>query len=255
VDIRALNLKKSFFLEGKEIPVLGGIDLHIRSGEFVTLTGASGVGKSTLLHLLGTLDSPSSGDIFHDDVNVFAKSHAQMSRFRNENIGFVFQFHHLLPEFSALENAAMPLLVSRMKRTEAFAKAAQWLVEVGLKERMEHKPGELSGGEQQRVALARALVNEPKILLADEPTGNLDEKTGSSIVDIIKKVNAERGITALVVTHNPRLAEQAPRQLEMRKDGVFEANVEPSVSRHPGLDPGSQVKAVGEIPGQARDDR
>jgi lipoprotein-releasing system ATP-binding protein len=220
MKIQATALQKTYYLNEQEVPVLRGIDLTIESGEFISLTGASGVGKSTLLHILGTLDSPTSGQVLLDGSDVFAQKPADIARFRNDKIGFVFQFHHLLPEFSALENVMVPLLIRRQTDAIAAKAAREWLDVVGLSHRVGHKPGELSGGEQQRVALARALVSNPNLLLADEPTGNLDENTGAGIIELMKKLNRERGITVLVVTHNPRLANEAPRRLVLQKNGI-----------------------------------
>jgi lipoprotein-releasing system ATP-binding protein len=226
VEVKALN--KSYYLGEVEIPVLRDIGCTIESGEFVSLTGPSGVGKSTLLHLLGTLDAPSSGRVYMDGLDVFAQTPAGVADFRNRNIGFVFQFHHLLPEFTALENVMMPALVSRVPGPQAEKRARDLLGLVGLGHRLGHRPGELSGGEQQRVALARALVNEPSLLLADEPTGNLDERTGAGIHEVIERLNRERGITAVVVTHNPRLAMQMPRQLRMTAEGIRDGAFDPA---------------------------
>lgn len=220
MKIEVQALKKSYFLGGHEVPVLRGIDFTLASGEMATLTGTSGVGKSTLLHLLGTLDTPSGGKVFLDGHDVFADAPAEMARFRNQNIGFVFQFHHLLPEFSALENVMMPLLIRRESEAVATRAAREWLSLVGLAERTAHKPGELSGGEQQRVALARALVGNPRLLLADEPTGNLDENTGAGIFEVMQQLNRERGITVLLVTHNPRLASLSSRRLTLTRDEI-----------------------------------
>lgn len=203
MKIQVQSLFKSYFLESKEIAVLRGLDLTIESGSMLSITGPSGVGKSTLLHILGTLDTPTSGKILLDGQNIFSKSAIEIAEFRNRQIGFVFQFHHLLPEFMALENVSMPLLMRGDKR--AHTEAKKWLERVGLSERLYHKPGELSGGEQQRVALARALVTQPNLLLADEPTGNLDEATGLEIIELIRELNKELGMTVLLVTHNPRL--------------------------------------------------
>jgi lipoprotein-releasing system ATP-binding protein len=203
MKIQIQSLFKSYFLDSKEVRVLKGLDLTVESGTMLSITGPSGVGKSTLLHILGTLDSPTSGQVLFNGQDIFAKSAAQISEFRNKQIGFVFQFHHLLPEFTALENAALPLMMRGDKNAEI--EATKWLERVGLSGRLHHKPGELSGGEQQRVALARALVSKPSLLLADEPTGNLDEATGSDIVDLIRELNRELGMTVLMVTHNPRL--------------------------------------------------
>ncbi len=221
IEVRGLH--KSYWLNDAEIPVLKGVDLVIEGGEYVAITGPSGVGKSTLLHVLGTLDIPSAGSVFMDGIDVFAQSPAEVARFRNKNIGFVFQFHHLLPEFTALENAMMPSLISRKPSSDAMRRAKELLNEVGLGHRTHHRPGELSGGEQQRVALARALMNDPRILLADEPTGNLDEATGAGIHEIIERLNRERGVTAIVVTHNPRLADRMSRRIRLGKDGVDDA--------------------------------
>lgn len=220
MQIEIRNLVKNYYLEDAEVPVLRAIDLDIQAGDLVALTGPSGVGKSTLLHILGTLDEPSSGQVRMDGVDVFAQSAAAVADFRNRNIGFVFQFHHLLPEFTALENVMMPALVSRVSPSVAKSRAEALLEEVGLSHRMQHRPGELSGGEQQRVALARALVNEPRLLLADEPTGNLDEQTGAGIHEIIENLNQTRGITAVVVTHNPRLANRMPKRIQLSQNGV-----------------------------------
>ncbi len=220
MKIEVSALQKSYFLREQQVPVLLGINLEIFSGEFVSLTGSSGVGKSTLLHILGTLDTPTSGQVRLGGVNVFEKKAADIAQFRNRNIGFVFQFHHLLPEFSALENVKIPLLIRREKEDSAHKKAQEMLDLVGLSHRFSHKPGELSGGEQQRVALARALVTSPQLLLADEPTGNLDEETGARIIELMQKINQQEKVTVIVVTHNLRLAKQAQKQLVLTRDGI-----------------------------------
>jgi lipoprotein-releasing system ATP-binding protein len=199
----------------KRLEVLRGIDLEIAAGELVALTGPSGAGKSTFLHLLGTLDVPTGGRILVDGEDVFARGEEGLALLRNETIGFVFQSHHLLPEFSALENAMMPALIRRTARADARRRAAEMLSLVGLGERMEHRPGELSGGEQQRVALARALCLRPRLLLADEPTGNLDPGTAEGIHALLSDLNARMGVTAVVVTHNERLASSLPRRLRL----------------------------------------
>ena len=205
----------SYFFSGKRIDVLRGVSMHIDEGELVSLVGASGSGKSTLLHILGTLDAPASGRIVFQGRSLFEMSAREVAHFRNKNIGFVFQSHHLLPEFSALENVAMPALILREERSLAFKQAHQLLERVGLKHRTAHRPGELSGGESQRVALARALILKPTLLLADEPTGNLDPTTGEGIHAVIREINKDLGITALIVTHNEALAASLPRRLRL----------------------------------------
>ena len=195
--------------------VLNDIDLDIRTGEMLAIVGASGVGKSTLLHILGGLDRPTSGRVFYRDVDVFGLDSDRLARFRNEHVGFVFQFHHLLPEFSALENVMLPALIRGTERVAAAENASKVLADVGLGGRVHHRPGELSGGEQQRVAVARALVQNPDAVLADEPTGNLDAHTGEAVHELLKKINKERGITFVIVTHNDRLAIRADRVLRM----------------------------------------
>ncbi|RMG73740.1 MAG: ABC transporter ATP-binding protein [Nitrospirae bacterium] len=221
VSVKAL--RKNYLTEAGELEVLKGIDLEIQRAEMVAVVGASGVGKSTLLHILGTLDRPTSGQVLFDGVDVFGLNDPELAEFRNRKIGFVFQFHHLLPEFSALENVMMPALIGGMERDEAIVRAEGLLSELGLSERLQHRPGELSGGEQQRVAVARALVMEPSLVLADEPTGNLDTRTGRELFCLLKKLNSERGITFLVVTHNEELASGCSRVVKM-VDGRFEGS-------------------------------
>jgi len=213
VEIR--DLFKSYWMHGKRIDVLRGVSVDIERGELVSLVGASGAGKSTFLHVLGTLDAPAAGAMSIDGQDIFALGDADLARFRNRTIGFVFQSHYLLPEFTALENVAMPALIQRMDRGEAFRRARVLLERVGLGARVDHRPGELSGGEAQRVALARALVLEPALLLADEPTGNLDPVTGEGIHQVLREVNRDLGITAVVVTHNEALARSLPRRLRL----------------------------------------
>jgi lipoprotein-releasing system ATP-binding protein len=214
------GLTKVFEHTGRTLPVLRGIDFEVRPGEIVSVVGASGAGKSTLLHVLGTIDLPTSGTILFDGVDVTRMNPATLAEFRNRQIGFVFQFHHLLPEFSALENAMMPGLILRLSRGECVAKARAILTRLGLEDRLSHRPGELSGGEQQRVALARALLLHPRLLLADEPTGNLDTKTGREMHELFFELNREFGMTLLIVTHNPELAAQTGRRLRM-VDGIL----------------------------------
>ncbi|HZI06092.1 MAG TPA: ABC transporter ATP-binding protein [Archangium sp.] len=217
------NVFKSYFLHGKRIDVLRGVSLDIEKGELVSLIGASGAGKSTFLHVLGTLDMPAAGELRFEGRNVFAMNDAEIADFRNRTIGFVFQSHYLLPEFTALENVAMPALIQRRDRTQSYAYARELLERVGLGSRVEHRPGELSGGEAQRVALARALVLKPAVLLADEPTGNLDPATGEGIHQLLREVNRDLGITAVVVTHNETLARSMPRRLRLVAGQVTEA--------------------------------
>jgi lipoprotein-releasing system ATP-binding protein len=213
--IRVQQLFKSFGNGAKRVEVLKGIDLIFSERETAAIVGSSGVGKSTLLHILGTLERPTSGKVFYQGEDVFTMNEQELALFRNRKIGFVFQFHHLLPEFNALENTMMPCLIQGISKKEAAAKANTILTLVGLKDRLTHKPGELSGGEQQRVAVARALVLEPKVLLADEPTGNLDTKTGESVFDLLQEINKVQGITLIVVTHNLKLAGKLSRQIHL----------------------------------------
>lgn len=211
--IQVQQLFKSFGIGDKRVEVLKGIDLTFARGEKAAIVGASGVGKTTLLHILGTLDRPTSGKVLYGGKDIFSLNEKELAFFRNREIGFVFQFHHLLPEFNALENTMMPCLIQGVPKKEATLRAEAILTLVGLKDRLVHKPGELSGGEQQRVAVARALVLEPKVLMADEPTGNLDSKTGESVFTLLQELNRIKNVTLLVVTHNPNLAAQMPRQI------------------------------------------
>ncbi len=199
----------------RRVEVLRGVDLEIAPGEILALTGPSGSGKSTFLNVIGALDVPTAGEVRFEGEDVFARDPAGLAAFRNETVGFIFQSHHLLPEFTAVENAMMPALIRRAPRGEARRAAQEMLGLVGLGERLEHKPGELSGGEQQRVALARALCMKPRLLLADEPTGNLDPATGDAIHRLLQDLNARLGITMVIVTHNERLAETLPRRLRL----------------------------------------
>jgi lipoprotein-releasing system ATP-binding protein len=213
--VRVEGLAKTYVMGEKRVEVLRGLDLEIAAGELVALTGPSGAGKSTFLHVLGTLDVPTRGRVLFDGADAFDRDEEELAGFRNETIGFVFQSHHLLPEFTALENTMMPALIRRTARTEARRLAEEMLSLVGLGDRLEHRPGELSGGEQQRVALARALCLKPRLLLADEPTGNLDPQTAEGIHALLVDLNARLGITAVVVTHNERLAAALPRRLRL----------------------------------------
>jgi len=216
VEVR--ELKKSFLHGSNLIPVLRGIDLTIRSGEMVSVVGSSGVGKSTLLHVLGTLDLPTSGTISFRGQDITRLSPARLDEFRGHQIGFVFQFHHLLPEFTALENVMMPALIQRMPSSKARRRAQELLERVGLAERMTHRPGKLSGGEQQRVALVRALMMRPSLVLADEPTGNLDTRTSQEMHELFFEFNREFGTTMLVVTHNKELSARMLRHHHARGD-------------------------------------
>jgi lipoprotein-releasing system ATP-binding protein len=219
--IAIANLQKTFLKDGNRIEVLRGIDLEIAEGQSLAIVGLSGAGKSTLLHIIGTLDHPTSGAVLFDGTDVFSWPEKKLAAFRNRKIGFVFQFHNLLPEFTALENVMLPALIQRMSKGEAKAKAEAILGDVGLGDRVTHKPGELSGGEQQRVALARALVLEPSILLADEPTGNLDTETGKKIEDVLIALNRSRRITLIVVTHNPLLADRMSHHIGLRDGRIY----------------------------------
>ena len=213
--IQVDQLTKTYGNGAKQVQVLKGIDLAVSQGDRVAIVGASGVGKTTLLHILGTLDQPTSGRVLYEGEDVFTLDERALAFFRNREIGFVFQFHHLLPEFSALENTLMPCLIQGLPKKEAASRAEAILTAVGLKDRLLHKPGELSGGEQQRVAVARAMVLEPKVLLADEPTGNLDTRTGESVFDLLQELNQVKGLTLIVVTHNSALASRMSRQIHL----------------------------------------
>ena len=213
--LEVTGLTKSFGTKAGKVDVLNGIDLKVTAGETIALVGASGAGKSTLLHILGTLDRPTSGMVLFNGEDVFRRNDTSLALFRNCSIGFVFQFHHLLPEFSALENAMMPALISGMKKVDAERMARELLNEVGLSHRLTHRPGELSGGEQQRVAIARALILSPQILLADEPTGNLDMKTSDGVHDLLSEIHRNKRVTLIVVTHNERLATRMDRTIGM----------------------------------------
>jgi lipoprotein-releasing system ATP-binding protein len=217
------KLTKSFVHMGRKLEVLQGIDLNIYSGQILAIVGPSGAGKSTLLHCLGTLDLPSSGRIRLGNEELTTMSGARLAAVRNRDIGFVFQFHHLLPEFTALENLMIPGLIQGRPKKEIEKRARALLEEVGLEKRATHRPGELSGGEQQRVAVARALALDPKLGLADEPTGNLDTATSDSIHDLFFQINRDHGTTIVVVTHNPAFAERMPRVVGLR-DGRVESD-------------------------------
>jgi lipoprotein-releasing system ATP-binding protein len=214
--IKVIDLYKSFPMGEQTLSVLKGINLTIRRGELIAVVGASGAGKSTLLHILGLLDRPTKGTVQFEGQDLFQLSESSQAEFRNKRIGFVFQFHHLLPEFTALENACMPALIQRREPNEVQEEAVAILKDVGLGERLQHKPGELSGGEQQRVAVARALLQKPDLVLADEPTGNLDTHTGEALFDLMRDLNKIRGVTFVIVTHNDKLSAQADRIVHMQ---------------------------------------
>ncbi|MEM7402802.1 MAG: ABC transporter ATP-binding protein [Myxococcota bacterium] len=221
MEIRAQQLHKSYERDDMgRVCVLQGVDLHVATGEMVAITGASGVGKSTLLHLLGTLDCPDAGSLQLGATNPACLNQYQLAQFRNRCIGFVFQFHHLLPELTAQENVAIPLMICGTKKTTARQHASNILQQVGLQQRLHHKPSQLSGGEQQRVALARALVTNPSVILADEPTGNLDEPTGRKIIELLQQVQRQKYTTIVIVTHNSWVSRQASRQMVLCRDGL-----------------------------------
>lgn len=213
--LRVRNVRKSYTLGKRSIDVLRGLDLDVVRGEFLAIRGASGAGKSTLLHLLGGLDAPDQGDIWFDDDNLASFSAGKLARFRNLKVGFIFQAYHVLPELDAFENVCLPARMARMNGGKAEARARQLLNRVGLEHRMDHKPYELSGGEQQRVAVARALINEPELLLADEPTGNLDSHTGDEIIELLCGIRDEGQATLVVATHDARVAARAQRVVEL----------------------------------------
>ena len=215
--IEVTNLTKSYPVGGTRLTVLKTLNLSLERGEMVAIVGASGVGKSTLLHVLGGLDSADEGTVRVDATTLTDLSDGEVVAFRNRHVGFVFQFHHLLPEFSALENAEMPMRIARRSASDRRARASELLRRVGLEARLDHRPGMLSGGEQQRVAIARALVMDPTLLLADEPTGDLDEHTADSLHDLLREMHRERGLTSIIATHNPRLAAACDRVLRLEE--------------------------------------
>jgi lipoprotein-releasing system ATP-binding protein len=213
--VQVHKLEKTYKTARGPLTLFRDLDLEVASGELVAVVGQSGAGKSTLLHILGALDAPSAGTVYCASINVATLGSRQAAAFRNREIGYVWQFHYLLPEFTAQENVAMPLLARGQAKREAMELAANWLREVGLDDRREHRPGELSGGEQQRVALARALVNNPRLLLADEPTGDLDETTARQVFDLIERIHMNHGLTSILVTHNTELAARCSRVLRL----------------------------------------
>jgi lipoprotein-releasing system ATP-binding protein len=222
--IEVIGLTKSYPVSRSALAVLRGLDLSMEQGEMVAIVGASGVGKSTLLHILGGLDSLDSGTVRINGTDLASLSDGELVTFRNHHIGFVFQFHHLLPEFTALENAEMPMRIARRAAAERRVRAATLLESVGLGERLSHRPGMLSGGEQQRVAIARALIMEPDLLLADEPTGDLDEHTADTLHQLLRGMTRERGLTSVIATHNPRLAASCDRVLRLEEGRLLSAS-------------------------------
>jgi len=224
MSIEIKGLWKVFETVGGKVEALKGIDLNIANGDTLAVVGVSGSGKSTLLHILGTLEHPSDGEVSYGGNNVFTQNDREIAAFRNSEIGFVFQFHYLLPEFNALENVMMPCLIKGIDADQSREMAEEILVKVGLQHRLDHRPGELSGGEQQRVAIARAVVLKPKVLLADEPTGNLDMDTGETILDLLLMLNGDYGITSILVTHNMELANRLNRRIRLADGKIVDAN-------------------------------
>ena len=221
--LQVQNVSKTYPTAAGPLEVLANATLDVDAGEVVAIVGESGTGKSTLLHLIGALDRPTSGSVLVDGEDIFRKSDEALARFRNERIGFIFQFHHLLPEFTALENVTMPALIRGRRMKDAMPRARELLDLQGLSHRLDHRPSQLSGGEQQRVAVARALMNEPSLVLADEPTGNLDIKTADVLHDEILRLSSELGQTFIIVTHNPALADLADRVLRLEAGRLVEA--------------------------------
>ncbi len=220
--IEARALRKIYKNGAKELEVLKGIDLKVGKSEVLAVLGPSGAGKSTLLHLLGGLDSPTAGEVMIDGTDIYALGDRERAKIRNRKIGFVFQFYHLLPEFDALENVMLPLLIKGGNGKDLRDKGAGLLRSVGLGERMAHRPGQLSGGEQQRVAIARALINEPELLLCDEPTGNLDSESGNNVIDLLWELNKSRKMTLMIVTHDAQIAKAAQRVLHIRDGKIIQ---------------------------------
>ena len=232
--IQVRGLEKTYRTARGALTLFHGLDLEIFPGELVAIVGQSGAGKSTLLHILGALDAPTAGTVHCASTNVAHLSQREAAAFRNREIGYVWQFHYLLPEFTALDNVAMPLLARGLSRRDALTAAATWLKEVDLEDRGEHRPGELSGGEQQRVALARALVGAPRLLLADEPTGDLDEMTAGKVFGLLERLHGSHGLTSIVVTHNPDLAARCTRTLRLESGRLTVAGAHAPAGLNPG---------------------
>ncbi|MXR68590.1 lipoprotein-releasing ABC transporter ATP-binding protein LolD [Shewanella sp. JBTF-M18] len=220
--LQVSNVSKRYHEGSIDTQVLSGVDLSIAKGEQVAIVGSSGSGKSTLLHIMGTLDKPSSGQVMFDGEDLYQLSPSRQAAIRNQELGFIYQFHHLLPEFTALENVAMPGLIQKRPRQEVEQEAKELLSRVGLSHRLHHTPAEMSGGERQRTAIARALINRPKLVLADEPTGNLDAASGDTVYELIRELGSQLGTAFVVVTHDPKLAARMDRQLKMQ-DGLLSA--------------------------------
>jgi lipoprotein-releasing system ATP-binding protein len=237
--VEVANLEKTYKTARGALTLFRDLSFQVATGELVAIVGQSGAGKSTLLHMLGALDTPSAGTVYCASTNVATLSPRQASAFRNREIGYVWQFHYLLPEFTAQENVAMPLLARGQGKREAMDSAAGWLHEVGLEDRSGHRPGELSGGEQQRVALARALVNQPRLLLADEPTGDLDESTARQVFDLIQRIHSDHGLTSILVTHNMELAGRCSRVLRLERGRLVDDSAASNVHGNPGPEFGS----------------
>lgn len=220
--IQVNNLQKSYFTNQKKTEVLKNIDFEIFCGQVLCIVGPSGAGKSTLLHIIGTLDRPSSGQVYYNGADIFTWNEGKLADFRNRKLGFIFQFHHLLPEFSALENTMMPAMIAGLDKREAEERARGILTRMGLEQRLAHKQGELSGGEQQRVAVARALIMNPEIVLADEPTGNLDSHTGQEVFNLLLELNSEMGMTFIIVTHNEGFAKKISHRITLIDGQILE---------------------------------
>lgn len=222
--LKAENIKKVFVGDNEKVEALKGVNFSLEKGEMVAIMGPSGSGKSTLLHILGTIDTPTEGKVYINDKDVFSLSEKQLARLRNKEIGFVFQFHHLLPEFTALENVALAYLLYKNNKKEAFKKAEEILTKLGLKDRLNHKPSQLSGGQQQRVAIARAIINRPSIIIADEPTGNLDSENSKKVMEILKELNEKDNVSIVIATHDIDVAKYCQYIYYMKDGLIFSKN-------------------------------